>query len=134
MNAERNKEIIQIFFKEVLNNHDLSKLGDFISSQYIEHGFFGAQGLGISGVRTHIEQFFEAFADLSYTIEDLIAEEDKVVARWTMRGRHIGTFFGKRGSGKSIITTGIDIYQMEDGKIIEHWHEIDLLRLQQEIS
>lgn len=65
-----------------------------------------------------------------FTVEDIIAEGDRVVVRWTQRGTHVGEFFGAPGSGRAFAGRGIDIYRVaEDGCLAEHWHEVDLFGL-----
>jgi predicted ester cyclase len=68
------------------------------------------------------------------TIEDMVAEGDKVAARFTARGVHRGAFMGLRPMGKSITMTGIEIFRIEDGKIAELWGEANLLGLMQQLG
>jgi predicted ester cyclase len=68
-----------------------------------------------------------AFPDYHQTIHDWIAEGDKVMARWTTRGTHLGIYNGIAPTGKVIHEHGIDIFQIADSQIIAHWVELDLL-------
>ena len=74
-----------------------------------------------------------AFPDKHFTIEQIIAEDDKVVLRWTIRGTHSGEFWTPEGTvsptGKSIELTSIVIYRVADGKIVEEWIVIDWLNI-----
>ena len=63
--------------------------------------------------------------DPRFTIEDLIAEGDKVVVRWTNSGTNVGEFLGMPPTGKSFTIAGIDIHRLQDGKMAEHWHVVD---------
>jgi len=129
MTTEDNRRVIQNFFEQVLNRRNLSVLSDFVSKDYVEHSPTPDQDPGLEGVRHHIETFFTAFSNTRYELEDTIAEGSRVVARWTLTGRHTGAFIGVAPTGKDIKTSGIDIYYLETGKIKEHWHEIDMLSL-----
>lgn len=77
---------------------------------------------------------FSAFPDPQFTVEDLIAEADQVVARWTFRGTHRGPFAGIPPTGKQIQMTGITIYRLRDAKIAEARSNIDQLGLLQQLG
>jgi len=94
MRADDNKTIIERFFEKVLKERDLSVLGDFVSESYVEHSQTPDQSVGIEGVRRHIQLFFTAFSDAEYRLEDIVAEGNKVVARWSLSGMHTGDFLG----------------------------------------
>ena len=64
-----------------------------------------------------------------FTVEEMIAEGDRVVVRWTGSGTHVGAFMGIPPTGRSFTISGIDIYRMADGKMAEHWHVVDQLAL-----
>ena len=64
--------------------------------------------------------------DPQFTIEDVIAEGDKVVVRWVNHGTNVGEFLCAPPTGKSFATPGIDIYRLQDGKLAEHWHVVDV--------
>jgi predicted ester cyclase len=76
-----------------------------------------------------------SFPDMMVTTEDLIAEGDKVVERWTLTQTHTGEpFMGASASGKRVQVTGISIYRIADGKIVEHWANMDLLGMLQQLG
>jgi predicted ester cyclase len=78
--------------------------------------------------------FRDAFPDLRFTAEDIIAEGDKVAARYTMRGTHQGEFMGVAPTGNRIEVTGIDIVRFEGGKMVEHWANSDELGMMQQLG
>jgi steroid delta-isomerase-like uncharacterized protein len=99
---------------------------DFVRyDPYIEAG----EVRGTQTVKENIVWFANAFPDLSCTVEDQVAEGDKVVSRWTLRGTHQGEFFGVPASGKRVEMSGIQVdrFAEESGKIVEEWAEFDLL-------
>jgi steroid delta-isomerase-like uncharacterized protein len=89
---------------------------------------------GIEGINEVITTCRAAFEHLNVTIEDMIAEGNNVVARFTARGIHKGNFMGLPATGKPITMTGIEIFRIKDGKIIELWGEVNLLGLMQQLG
>jgi steroid delta-isomerase-like uncharacterized protein len=78
--------------------------------------------------------FAQAFPDLHLTIEDIFATDDRVAARATFRGTHQGDFQGVPATGKQVRFTAIELNRMEGGKVAEHWVELDLLGLLQQLG
>jgi predicted ester cyclase len=78
--------------------------------------------------------FRSAFPDFRMTIEDLIAEEDIVVARFTQGGTHRGTFMGAAPTGRQVQFTEIGILRVAGGKVVESWYETDMLSLYQQVG
>ena len=78
--------------------------------------------------------FFTAFPDMHVTIEDQIAEGDKVASRLTVSGTHKGDFMGMAPTGKQMMITGIDIVHIKDGKAVERWGNLDDLGLMQQLG
>ena len=113
-------------FAEAVNRRDLDALDDIFDPQLVNHGADPAEPLGAY----HFEQVFrnlvDACSDLRVTIEDQIAEGDKVAVRWSDIGTHTGgSHLGVPATGKQIILTGIDILRIRDGRVVERWSESD---------
>jgi steroid delta-isomerase-like uncharacterized protein len=89
---------------------------------------------GAQTIKGEIEYFRSALSDLAYTIEDQLAEGDKVVTRYTLSGTHQGELFGVPASGEPVRMAGIVIDRFEDGKIVEEWPEYDLLGAMRQIG
>jgi steroid delta-isomerase-like uncharacterized protein len=90
---------------------------------------------GPEDVKRFMGEFREAFPDFHSTIEDQIAEGDKVVTRWTMSGIHQGEFRGIAPTGKQITVTGIGIFRFSDeGKVIESWDNFDQLGMMRQLG
>ena len=77
---------------------------------------------------------FTAFPDVHFTIEDQVAEADKVVTRWTWRGTHQGPFQGIPPTGKHVMVTGVGINRFANGKVVENWTNMDILGLLQQLG
>jgi steroid delta-isomerase-like uncharacterized protein len=120
-----NKETVRRIYEEVLNTRDLDLLDELVRPDYIEHDPLPGQREGLDGVKDRFSMLFTGL-DPHFTIEDLIEEGDKVVARWTNKGTNVGEFLGMPATGRSYSHPGIDIYRLQDGKLAEHWHVVDM--------
>ena len=90
---------------------------------------------GTEEAKQFVSSFLEAFPDVSFSVEDLIAEGDKVVSRYTARGTHRGETeeFGPP-TGRQLEQEGITIHRIEDGKIVEEWNQYDNLSILQQLG
>ena len=104
---------------------------DFISRDYVGH--MGAATMNRNELERLERQFVEAFPDAHHTVDDLIAERDRVVLRTTARATHRGTFEGIAPTDRSVEFTGLVLYRISGGRIAESWGEIDFLRLIREL-
>jgi predicted ester cyclase len=86
------------------------------------------------GEKEAVGMFLAAFTSIHATTEDIIAEGDKVVVRWTWAGTHKGEFMGIAPTGKQVTLTGINILRIEGGKIVEEWSEMDNLGMMQQLG
>ena len=89
---------------------------------------------GIEGLKQFVSMIRAAIPDLRVTLEDAVAEGDKVVSRWIGQGTHQGELMGAAPTGNQITITGITIHRIEDGKIVEEWENWDALGLMQQIG
>lgn len=89
---------------------------------------------GPAFVREDAAALRTAFDIESLTDDDVVAAGDRVVIRWTLRARHVGSFLGADGTGRRVSVTGIDIFRMEGGRIAEFWGEFDLLGLARQVG
>src|SRR5215218_2892672 len=89
---------------------------------------------GIEGLRQFVSMIRSALPDLSITLEEDIAEGEKVVSRWRAQGTHQGELMGIAATGNEVAITGITIHRIEDGKIVEEWENWDALGLMQQIG
>lgn len=120
-----NKEVVRRVYDEVLNKRNLNLIQELFRPDYIEHDPMPGQRTGLDGVNDRFGMLIKAL-DPHFTIEDLIAEGDRVVVRWTNAGTNVGDFFGIPATGRAFKIPGIDIYRLQDGKLAEHWHVVDV--------
>jgi predicted ester cyclase len=131
LSAEENREKARRLLEESLGGGKLELVDDLFDSDFVRYDPYIATGevRGAQTVKENIVWFRSAFRDLSCTVEEQVAEGDKVVSRWTLGGTHQGEFFGVGGTGNRVEFTGIQIdrFDEESGKIIEERAEFDLL-------
>lgn len=127
MSAEKNTQVALRLY-ELLNAADPTAVGDLVTPDYVEHDPLPGQGTGRDGV---IDRFSMIVNGLSphFTVEDVIADGDKVVVRWTNSGTHSGEFAGIPATGRPFTIGGIDIYRVRDDLLCEHWHQLDQLSM-----
>ena len=132
MSAE-NKAVIRRMV-EAFNRGNLGLADELVSGNYVWHGPGGTDVRGPEGFKQVASMYRTAFPDASLTIEDIIAEGDKVVIRWTARGTHQCELMGVAPSGRRVTVPGITISQVVDGKIVEEWETFDQLGMFQAIG
>lgn len=136
MGAEENKALIRRYFEAIdaacqAGNADV--VDDFLAADFLEHNPFP----GIPPTRDGWKQAFRAFVQGApgyHVVEDLVAEDDKVVGRITAYGKHEGDLFGVPATGNELRVTGIAIWRIRDGRIVEHWHQTDEMGLMQQVG
>jgi steroid delta-isomerase-like uncharacterized protein len=107
------------------------RFDQFIADDYAGH--LGGATMDGAELERIERAFLDSFPDAGHTIDDLIAESDRVVARVTTRGTHRGTFEGVAASGRQVEFTALVIYRIRDGRIAESWGELDFLRLMRQL-
>lgn len=130
-----NAELVRGFFEQAVNQRDEAALQEFLAPDYVNYTF-AAMGYprGVEGMKAALDLFLSGFPDLRVTVEDVIADGDKVSSRGVMRGTHGGEFMGVPPSGKQMQIEWIDVWQVKNGQLVENWVQIDLLGLMQQIG
>jgi steroid delta-isomerase-like uncharacterized protein len=127
---EQNKAIVRRYRLEVANEGKLDVVDEIFAATFTMNG----QEMTPESFKQFIQMWHTACPDLEYTLEDLIAEGDQVVERWTARGTHKGVLFGIPPTGKQITSTGILIHRIVDGKIVEFVEVADSLGVMQQLG
>ena len=134
MSVEDNKAIARRIIEEFINNGDLSVADELFAADFVNH----SPGRGTTPDREGIKQFINymlaAFPDQTTTIDDLIAEGDKVVLRMTGRGTHTGELLGIPATGKQFEVPLISILRFANGKAIERWSLADEVSMWQQLG
>jgi steroid delta-isomerase-like uncharacterized protein len=133
--SEDPKAIVRRFIEEVWNKGNLDLVDERVAATYVGHDpTFPMPIRGPEGFKQWVMASRNAFADLQLDIEDLIAEGDKVVGRFVMRGTHTGALPGLPPTGKPVVVTGIFIRHFENGKYVEGWDQADALTMLQQLG
>ena len=127
--SDRNKELMQRFYDEVVNAGNLDVIDELLAEDFVEH----EELEGLPPTREGVKQFFAgmraAFPDVTFTPEHMVAEGDMVAARVTIRGTQHGDFMGVPASGRSVEFQAIDLVQFSDAAATAHWGVSDLMTM-----
>lgn len=132
MGTEANKAIIREFFEQVWNRRDEAAIDRFIAAEAA--GNDPDFGIGREGFKRQWRQWQAAFPDLHFAIEEMIAEGDTVVARWTLTGTHQGSFLGLAPTGRMIRVGGMSLDHLKDGVLVSGFDGWDNLGLRQQLG
>ena len=133
--SEQNKQLVRRAVEEIWNRGNYAVIDEFVASDFIVHASALADEIhGPEGATHFYTTLREAFPDIHFTIEDQVAEGDRVVTRWAARATHNGNFQGIPATGKQATLTGIDIDRIVNGKVVECWPNVDELGLLQQLG
>ncbi len=134
MTIEGNKQLVARFLDEIYNKGNLAVADELVAADYTSHNQLATEVLGPEGIKRTAREQRAAFPDLQSMIDELIAENDKVVVRGRDRGTHSGApFAGIEPRGNRFEITWIDIFRVEGGKLREAWLEIDVASFRRQL-
>ena len=119
--SEQNKTLFKRYIDEVFHKRNMAFIDEFLDPNLVEH-------------REDIYAFLGAFPDLHVTVEDLIAEGDKIVGRVTLTGTHQGELMGIPATGKKVSFSEILIARISNGKVVELWEVSDTMTMMQQLG
>jgi steroid delta-isomerase-like uncharacterized protein len=126
------KATVRRLYEDVWNRRKLELVSDLFSPSHALHDSnFSGSSVGPEAYKIQVAMFLAAFPDLRFTVEDTVAEKDKLVASWTISGTHKGEFMGIRPTNKKVSIEGITIHYLANGKIIDShtsWDALGLMR------
>jgi len=128
MSAEENKAVIRSFIEQALNNNEL------VAPDFVELDPMPGQAQGVEGLKHVLEMLFTAFPDLHWSIEEQVAEGDKVVSRYIWRGTHQGDFLDIPATGKRVEVPVIVIDRVVNGKLTDSRMIMDQLTMMQQLG
>ncbi len=134
MSADVNKHILRRFFEELFNTGDLSIADEIVADNYINHNNIPGEPPGRAGLKAFVTLLRTSFPDIQFTVDDQIAEGDKVVTRLHFTGTHQGEFAGVPPTGKPVKVTAINIQRVSGGQIQETWLDWDALGTMQQLG
>lgn len=119
-------------YLEMLNAHDPDLVDRFLAEDYVNHNVVVADGREAN--RTFWAMFFAGLPDVTATMEDVVVAGDRVVGRFVYRGTHQGELMGIPATGAVVEMRSIDIWRVEDGLLAEHWDELNLMEVFQQVG
>jgi steroid delta-isomerase-like uncharacterized protein len=122
VSVEENKALIRLVFEEAFNRGNLTIVDKVFSSHFVDHST-PDQSAGPQGVKDYFMSIHTGFPDMHVAVDALIAEGDQVAVRTIWRGTHLGEYEGVAATGGQVMRTLIQIFRIEDGKIVEEWNE-----------
>ena len=129
------KAMFTRYFEEGTNKGNLDIVEELFAPDYKHHDPVNPDVIvGNEGVRRHIQSLRGAFPDLVFHVEDMVSDGEKIVIRWTANVTHTGDYFGIPPTGKSAVITGMNTWQVKDGKAVEGWVNRDDIGLAQQLG
>jgi predicted ester cyclase len=132
--AAANEALVRRFYKDVYVDWNLALVNEVVSPAFTSHDWPEGGPTGPQAFLDYYAAIRAAVPDARYEVDDLIAQGDRVVVRWRLRGTHVGEFRGIAPTGRAITLKGIAIYRVADGKLMERWVVSDLHNLLEEIG
>ena len=133
MALDDNKELVRRFVREVFEAGRVESVDALVTSDFVSTSF-GITEDGAARLRAATERMHGMLTDVSFRVDDLIAEGDRVAARLTARGTPTGPFLGTEPTGRSYEIGEIHVFRIADGRIAEHWHQFDGLGAAKQLS
>ena len=135
MSEQHNKQIVDEFIQALFTRGELDAVDRYLSPDFVNHDpTFPDQPGDRESMRAASEVIRAAFPDWHSDLEELIAEGDKVVERFTASGTHQGEIMGIAPTGRTVTLPGINIFRLQDGKIVERWGKLDMLGFMRQLG
>jgi steroid delta-isomerase-like uncharacterized protein len=131
--SEQNKTLARRWFEDLFSRGNLDAANEILSAEFVDH-LTHEDERGLEELKHYVSIYRNAFPDIQDTVEDIVAEGDKVVVRWTSSGTHQGEFMGVAPTGRHVTFTGMRLFRIADNKIVESWVNIDERGLQEQLG
>src|SRR2546426_620633 len=131
MTTGDNKALVRRFISEIFEQGHPDAVDELCADDFIGHTWGNADK---EGLKQAMGRGAKGLADVSFTIEEMIAEDDRVAVRVTASARQVGEFMGLPPSGRSYTIGEIHIFRIRDGKVAEHWHQFDSAGLMKQLK
>ena len=113
--------VIRRMFEEVIPAGDPTAMRELVATDFVDHDPMPGQPAGVEGAEYVVTTMNTAYPGLRFTIDDLVAEGDRVVIRWTLRGINTGSMLGRPPTNEPVELCAIVIFRVADGKVVERW-------------
>ena len=132
--SEENKAVVRRYIEEILNRSNPTPVEEIFTEDSIFHAPGMPELRGLEGRKQLVSTIHTAFPDIRYTIETMIAEEDKVAVSWTAVGSHKGEWLGIAPAGRQLSNSGVCIFRLAGGKIADELAQFDSLSTMRQLS
>lgn len=133
MSTDKNKAVVRHFIEEVFVKGKVAAVDELAAVDFVPHSWASVKP-GIDNLKQAVTRVSSGLSDVRMTIEDMIAEGDKVAVRLTAHAVHKGDFMGMPATGKSYTISEIHIVRVFDGNVVEHWRDADMLGMLQQLG
>ncbi len=133
MGIDENKAVVRRFVDQVFQNGSFDAVDELVAEDFVPHTW-PSTGNGREDLKKAMERVSKGLTDAAFTIDDLIAEGDQVVARLTASATQTGELMGMPSTGKRYTIPEIHIFRVRDGRIVEHWHQFDQLGMMRQLG
>ena len=133
MSTDENKRLVKRFVDEVFGQGRLDSIDELVAPDFVSHTF-GFTDDGRTKLRAASERIHASLTDVDFGVEDLVAEEDRVAVRLTSSATVVDEFMGVPAAGKQYSIGEIHLFRVDDGRIVEHWHQHDGLGLMKQLG
>ena len=130
---EKHKALVRRFHEEAWNKGNVAAVDEFMAADYVDYPIPSGLPPGTEGLKQTISTYRTAFPDLKATVDDIFAEGDRVAYRWSTRGTHLGEWLGIPPTGYHMAATGITVFRIAGGKVVEGWTSMDLSPTDEEL-
>jgi predicted ester cyclase len=127
MSTENNKHVYRRWIDEVWHKGNLALNDEFVSPDCTDHNELPGFPPGREGIAALVAMLRAGHSDVKWWVDQLVGEGDVAVGRWTMTGVHTGPVFGAPGTGRQVRVTGMDMVRVVEGRIVEIWHNEDVI-------
>jgi len=134
MSEDANKALVRRFYDEVWAHGNFDVADEVFADDYERHDFRAGNPPGPEGQKQIAAAFREAFPDLTWEVDFILADGDFVVGRWTATGTHLASWAGVEPTGRSMQFSAINVFRFSDGKVVELWNHRDDLGLMQQLG
>jgi steroid delta-isomerase-like uncharacterized protein len=132
--TDDNKAIIRRFVEEIFTRGDKAAVDELVADDFVAHTWPSASGNAKQDLKGAIDRVGQGLADVAFTVDDLIAEGDRVAARLTSAATQVGEFMNLPPSDKRYSIEEIHWFRLRDGKVVEHWHQMDQMGLMRQLG
>ena len=132
--SENKKIVLNQWYEQLWNSWNVTAIDDLMTEDYVLHLSGVPTPLGREAAKGVVQLFNGSFPDLRHTVDEIVAEGDTVLARWSVRGTHTGDFQGIAATGNQISLSGTTVHHMRQNKIAETWLTFDNLELLQQLG